>query len=810
MTLKSSTEVVVIGGGLIGCSIAYHLTKLGCTDVMLLERSELTSGSTWHAAAGVHGLHDNSNITKLQNHTMQVYKELEIETEQSCGIHENGIIYLAQTEDREHQLRIQAAKAKLYNIKFEELSLEQVRELHPLVNLDGIRCAFMETNAGHVDPSGVTFAYAKGAKQNGAEIHRFTPVTATTQQDDGSWIVSTPKGDIHTQVVVNVAGLWGREVAKLAGFELPLMTMEHQYFVTESMPGVEAHPVELPSIADRDGEYYLRQENQGLLVGAYEKDGRFWAEEGTPLDFGHELLNDDLERIEDNMMAAINRIPELGEAGIKSVINGPMIWSPDSSALFGPVPELENYYCCNGIIPGFSQSAGLGLLLAQWIVDGEPEMDMFAWDLARFDDWADRDFAKARALDCYSHRFKIHFPYEEREAGRPARMRPAYGKQKDMGAVFGLNGGWEHPLWYAQDDVEPVENYGFKRQNWHAPVGDECRALRNSAGVIDISNFAKYEVKGPGAESWINHLVANKAPTEIGRTCLAPLLSLRGGIAGDFTITKLADDHYMMFGSGMAERFHKRYFKRVPLPADTSVTSLTNSHCGFSLAGPSSRAILQLLAPDQALDNANFPFMRSRQMQVAGIDSIVLRVSFSGELGYEIYTAEDNQVALYEAILKAGKEHQIRPVGGRALLSLRVEKGYGSWGREYSTEYWPQEVGLERLIKLDKSEDFIGKQAYMAIKDNPAREKLVMLSIDTPFDADASGGEPIFAMDGTPVGKVSSGAYGHTLGQSLALAFINSGYLGQENFNVAILGLDHPAKLLAEPPFDPQGQRLRS
>ena len=810
MELKSSTQVVVIGGGLIGCSIAYHLTKLGCTDVMLLERSELTSGSTWHAAAGVHGLHDNSNITKLQNHTMQVYKQLEDETGQSCGIHENGIIYLAQTEDREHQLRIQAAKAKLFGAKFDELTMKQVQELHPLVNLEGVRCAFMETHAGHVDPSGVTFAYAKGAKQLGAEIHRFTPVTATTQRDDGSWTVTTPKGDIHAQVVVNVAGLWGREVAKLAGFDLPLMTMEHQYFVTESMPDVEQHPVELPSIADRDGEYYLRQEGQGLLVGAYEKDGRFWAAEGTPLDFGHELLNDDLDRIEENMLAACHRIPALGEAGVKSVINGPMIWSPDSSALFGPVPELENYYCCNGIIPGFSQSAGLGLMLAQWIVEGEPEMDLFAWDLARFDTWADKDFAKARALDCYSHRFKIHFPYEEREAGRPARMRPAYKMQQQSGAVFGLNGGWEHPLWYAKDGVEPKEEYGFTRQNWHQPVGDECRALRKSAGVIDIANFAKYEIKGPGAESWLNQLVANRVPTQVGRTCLAPLLSLRGGIAGDFTITKLADGHYMMFGSGMGERFHQRYFKRVPLPADTSFASLTNSHCGFSLAGPNSRAILQQLAPSAALGNAEFSFMRSRQMQVAGIDCLVLRVSFSGELGYEIYTPEGNQVDLYKAILAAGNKHDLRQVGGRALLSLRVEKGYGSWGREYSTEYWPQEVGLDRLIKLDKDEDFIGKAAYIAIKDKPAREKLVMLEVETLHNADASGGEPIFALDGTPVGKVSSGAYGHSLGRSLALAFIKTEYLSQDEFDIAILGRPHRAKLLTAPAFDPQGLRLRS
>ena len=453
MEMKNTAQAVVIGGGLVGCSILYHLTKLGWTDVMLLERSELTSGSTWHAAAGIHGLHDNNNISKLQYYTMKLYAELEAETGQSCGIHKNGYIYLAQTEDREHQLRIQAAKAKYFGVDFYELSMDEVRKMHPLVNLEGIRCAFHEPDAGHVDPSGVTYAYAQGAKQRGAAIHRFTPVIETNPRPDGSWDVVTDKGTVHAQVVINVAGLWGREVAKLAGFELPLMTMEHQYFVTESIPEIEGLDYELPAVADRDGEYYLRQEGKGLLVGAYEKDCRFWAENGTPLDFGHELLPDDLDRITDNVMRACERIPALGEAGIKRVINGPMIWTPDAAALFGPVPELKNYFCCNGIIPGFSQSGGLGLSLAQWVVEGEPELDMFPWDLARYGKWANKSFTKDRALDCYSHRFKIHFPYEEREAGRPNRVRPAFEKQKEMGAVFGLNYGWEHPLWFAGDGV---------------------------------------------------------------------------------------------------------------------------------------------------------------------------------------------------------------------------------------------------------------------------------------------------------------------------------------------------------------------
>jgi dimethylglycine dehydrogenase len=806
--MKTHAQAVVIGGGLVGCSVLYHLAKLGWKDVMLLERDELTSGSTWHAAAGIHGLHDNNNISKLQYYTMKLYADLEKETGQGCGIFQPGSLYLAQTQDREHQLRIQAAKAKYFKVEFHELSRNEAEDLHPLVNYDGVRCIMYEPDGGNVDPSGVTHAYAAGARAMGAEIHRFTPVTATTPRPDGGWDVETPKGTIHAEVLINCAGLWGREVAKMAGFELPLMTMEHQYFVTEEIPEVKAAGRRLPSVADRDGEYYLRQEGLGLLVGAYEKDGRFWAENGTPQNFGHELLPDDLDRIEENIMRACERIPALASAGIKRVINGPMIWSPDSSALFGPVPELKNYYCCNGIIPGFSQSGGLGLLLAQWVVEGEPELDLFPWDLARYGSWATKLFTKARALDCYAHRFKIHFPYEERDAGRPVRTRPAYQRQKEMGAVFGLNYGWEHPLWFAAKGVEPRDEYGFERQSWFQPVADECKALRAGVGIIDISNFAKYEVKGPGAADWLDRIVANKVPTEVGRSCLTPLLGVRGGIAGDFTITKLDDDHFLIVGSGMAERYHLRFFNMVPKPAGVTMQSLTDRWAGFNVAGPRSRELIQRLT-NEDLSNENFRFMRSRRITVAGIDAVALRVSFTGDLGWEIYVDEAKQLDLYDALLETGADLGVRPVGGRSLLSLRVEKGYGSWGREYSPEYWPQEVGLDRLIKLDKP-DFLGRAAYLKLKDKPPREKLVTFEIRTTT-ADANGGEPIFTPDGEPVGRVSSGAFGHSVGASIALGFVKTAHaIPGAEFDIAILGIPHRATLLGAPTFDPEGARLRS
>ncbi|SLN25716.1 GcvT family protein [Ruegeria meonggei] len=805
--MKTKAQAVVIGGGVIGCSILYHLTKLGWTDVVLLERDELTSGSTWHAAANIHGLHDSTNISRIQHYTMTLYKELEAETGQSCGVFQPGSLYLAQTEEREHQLRLQAAKAKLYGMNFYEVSIEEAQRLNPLVNYDGIRCVMFEPDGGNVDPSGVTNAYAVGARQRGAEIHRFTPVTATDQQDDGTWIVRTPKGDTATPWVINAAGLWGREVAKMAGIELPLQPTEHQYFVTETMTDVAGHGTRLPSVSDRDGEYYLRQEGQGLLVGAYEKDMKFWAEDGTPLDFAHDLFPDDLERIEENMMNAIERLPAVGEAGIKRVINGPMIWSPDANVLMGPVPEMDGYFCCNGIIPGFSQSGGMGLMAAQWIVEGETQYDMFAWDMARFDSWATKAFTKARVQDQYAHRFAIHFPNEERSAGRPARTRPIYDKQAHMGGVFGLNAGWEHPLWFA-DTPGASDTNGFTRQNWWGPVGEECKMLRERAGIIDISNFAKYVCTGPGAEDWLNAVFTNRMPKTVGRSCLTPLISKRGGIAGDFTVTRLGAEEFWIIGSGMAERYHKRFFKQMPLPDGTTFESRTEAMCGFNIAGPKSREILQRLT-NVSLATEDFPFMRSARIELAGIEVLALRVSFTGDLGWEVHCATKDQPRLYDALIEAGKAFGAGPVGSRALMSLRVEKGYGSWSREYSPEYWPHEVALDRLCKFNK--DFLNKDAAMEVLKSPPRENLVLLHLDegdvTASDADATGGEPIFK-DGIGIGRVTSGAYGYSVDMSLALGFVKNAQPGDE-VEVMVLGRPHKAVILREPPFDPKGEILR-
>lgn len=801
--MRTHAQAVVIGGGLVGCSILYHLARAGWSDVVLLERSELTSGSTWHAAANIHGLHDSTNISRMQHYTMQLYRQLEAETGQGCGIFQPGSLYLAQTGERVQQLRLQEAKARRYGMDFHEVSRDEAERLHPLVDFTGISCIMFEPDGGNVDPSGVTMAYAAGARAGGAEIHRHTPVIATEPQPDGSWIVRTESAEIRTHWVVNAAGLWAREVAAMAGVTLPLMPTEHQYFVTETIPEIAALDRRLPSVADRDGEYYLRQEGKGLLVGAYEHDMRFWAEDGTPQGFGHELFPDDLERIEENMLRAIERVPAVGRAGIKRVINGPMIWSPDAAALFGPVPELRGYFCCCGVIPGFSQSGGLGKLAAEWMVEGEPSLDMFGWDLARFGDWAGRDFTRARVADQYAHRFKIHFPGEEREAGRPVRTRPAHAMQAEMGARFGLNFGWEHPLYF---DADIPDSAGFIRQPWWDAVGREARMLRDCAGIIDISNFAKYRVTGPGAEDWLNALFANRMPRETGRACLTPLIGKRGGIAGDFTVTRLGEQEFWIFGGGAAERYHRRFFAQVPLPEGTQFESLTGAVCGVNVAGPQARALLQGLTGAD-LSNAAFPFFRSQRMTVAGVEAVALRVSFTGDLGWELHIAEADQTRLYSALIEAGKPIGAGPVGSRALMSLRLEKGYGSWGRDYSPEYWPQECGFANLIRADKS--FLNKEGWRAIAERPARDRMVLLEI-AATEADASGGEPIFLPDGTAAGQVSSGGYGHFVGKSLALAYLKVEHAAPGTaLHVSLLGRPHDARVLERPPFDPEGLRLR-
>lgn len=805
--MKSHARVAVIGGGVTGCSVLYHLAKAGWKDVVLLERSELTSGSTWHAAGGTGALTGSANMSTLHKYSFELYPKLEEETGQSCGFHPVGRLALARTEARVEEIKILKSKAQRVGLAPVFLSKQEAMELSPILDLSGVRAVLFDPASGHVDPSGVTQAFAAGARLHGAEIIRQCPVTETNPRADGCWEVVTGQGTLVAEHVVNAAGLWAREVAALAGAYLPLMPVEHHYFVTENIPVLEELGREIPAVGDADAEFYLRQEGKGLLLGAYEDTCTHWSEHGTPADFGHELLPDDLDRIERNLSQAIESIPVLGTAGIKRVVNGPMIFSPDLNPLIGPYPGLKNYWCACGVMTAFSQAGAIGMLLTNWITQNDPGLDIFMWDLTRYGPWAGKSYTRARTADMYSTRFKTIYPYEDRAAGRPVKTTPIYEVQKARGAVFGANYGLEYPQWYATGGVDPADNFTFRRPNWFASVGEECRALRSGVGLLEVSTYGKYRITGPAAERWLDHVLANAVPRETGRIVLSPMLTPRGRLVGDFTVSRLGDEEFFLVGSGAMERFHLRWWDQW-LPADgVSVQSLTPGWVGFNIAGPGARTLLERLT-DADVSRDAFPFLTARRMEVGPVrEAVVLRISFTGELGYEMFFPPEYQRPLLAALERAGEDLGLRLVGSRALASLRIEKGFPAWGAELSPDYSPFDAGLGRFVNLDKS-DFVGRDAALRLQQQEPAYRLTALEVDAA-DADAWGGEPLLR-DGEYVGYVSSAAYGHCAGKSLALGYLKN-HIAREagELSVELVGEPRPVRALAEPAVDPKGERMR-
>lgn len=804
--MKSHVQVAVIGGGIVGCSILYHLTKLGSKDVILLERDELTSGSSWHAAGGIHTINADPNLASLQGYTVQLYNEIEELSGQACGVHRSGALYLAATPERLDYLKAERAKARYLGMEAEFVSLSEVRDIHPLIETRYFQGALFDPNDGHVDPSGVVHAYAKAARDAGAEVYRFTPVQDLAQEADGSWLVVTPKGSIKAEIVVNAAGLWGREVAALAGVTLPIQPYEHQYIVTDDIRDVAALNRELPLTIDFEGESYHRQEGRGILIGTYEQDCRRWSVDGTPKDFGHELLEADLDRILDRMTVAYERIPCLREAGVKRVVNGPMVFAPDGNPVIGPVRGLTNYYVACGVMAGFAQGGGVGLALAQWILEGEPQMDVFAMDVARFGSYATKAYTLEKSRENYTRRFAISFPNEELPAARPLKTTPAYDRLRARGAVFGAAFGLEHALWFAPEGMEPVETPTFRRSNAFEPVGEECRAVRNDVGLLEIANFAKYEITGPEAEAWLTYMLANHLPDE-GRLLLSPMLSPKGRLMGDFTVAKLAPERFYIIGSGPAEAFHLRWFNSHLPETGVRVRGATASLLGFMIAGPKSRELLARLCREDVTNEA-FPFLHIREMEVGPAPALVARISYTGDLGYEIYVAPEYQVALYDALTGAGVDLGLRLFGARALNSLRLEKGFGAWTLEYRPDFTPYEAGLSRYVDL-KKDDFIGRSASAENSERAPKRMRVTLAVDAD-DADAAHDEPVWC-NGEVAGFVTSGGYAHHAGKSVALAYVPTEFaVSSGDFEVEILGDRRPARLITEALFDPKGERLRS
>jgi len=807
--MKSHVRVAVIGGGVVGCSVLYHLAKAGWKDIALVERLELTSGSSWHAAGGFHTLNGDPNVAKLQSYTVNLYKEIEALSGQSCGVHLTGGMMLAGTPERMDFLKLAHAKGRYLGMQTEIVSAAEAKKLLPLIEEKHFIGAMIDPLEGHLDPSGTTHAYAGAARKLGAEIHRQTRVLETNPRTDGGWDVVTDKGMLVAEHVVNAGGLWAREVGRMAGLELPILAMEHHYIVTDEIPEVvainRATGKEILHVIDFEGEIYLRQEAKGILLGTYEKKAVPWSPETTPWDFGPELLQEDMDRIAPSLEVGFRHFPAIGRAGIKRTVNGPFTFTPDANPLVGPVRGLRNYWCACGVMAGFSQGGGVGLALANWMTKGDPGFDVWGMDVARYGDWATLAYTNAKVRENYSRRFRIRFPNEELPAARPLRTVPAHEELKRANAVFGASYGLEHPLWYAPAGQNPEETITYRRSNAFPAVAEECRSVRERVGVMEISTYGRYAVTGRDASAFLERVLANRMP-EQGRMALAPMLNDAGKLIGDFTVAKLGPDRFFVIGSGIAEEYHLRWWERQRGTMAVELRPLTRALNGFSVAGPRSRELLQRLARAD-LSNAAFPFLAVRGTTLGLVPCQIARVSFTGELGYEVWCAPDMQRTLLDQLREAGKDLGLALFGAQALNSLRLEKGFGSWAREYRPIYGPEEAGLGRFVRLEKG-DFVGRAAAAAERKAGGERRLVLFDVDSR-DADAFGDEPIWHA-GKAVGWVTSGGYGHTPGTSLALGYVPKALAGAgDGFEIEIIGERRPARILPAPPHDPKGGRMR-
>jgi dimethylglycine dehydrogenase len=801
--VRTHARVVVIGGGVVGCSVLYHLTRAGWSDICLVERSELTSGSTWHAAGGFHTLNADTNMAALQGYTIRLYRELERITGQSCGLHHVGGMTIATDRDRMDYLVAERAKHRYMGLDTEIIGPDEIARRSPITNVEGVVGGLYDPLDGHLDPSGTTHAYARAARMAGAEIVLRNRVTALMPAGD-EWDVVTEQGTVRAEHVVIAAGLWAREVGAMAGVYLPLHPMEHQYFVTDDIPEVYERGEELPHIVDPGGETYLRQEGRGLVIGIYEQRAVPWAVDGTPWGFGHELLPDDMDRVAEPLEAAFRRYPVLGRAGIKRVINGPFTFAPDGNPLVGPIPGKPGLWSACAVMAGFSQGGGVGKALAEWMTEGETETDIFAMDVARFGDWTGPDWTRAKVTENYQRRFSISYPNEELPVGRPLRTTPAWGIWEAQRAVWGSGYGMEHVNYFAPEGEPRFETPSFRRSNAFGAVAEECRAVREAVGINEIHNFGKYIVQGPNAVDWLNRIMANRVP-EPGRIALTPMLSPRGRIIGDFTMARLAPDRVQLTASFSAQAYHMRWFGR-HMEAGVAVENVSTRLLGFQIAGPRARELLGRVT-GRDVSNAAIPFLSVTEAAVGHIPVRIQRLSYTGDLGYEIYCAAEHQVGLYLALAEAGRELGLRPFGMRAMMSLRLEKFFGSWLREFKPDYTPAETGLDRFISWRKN-DFIGRDAAAREREVPPARKLVPFLVDSE-DADAVAWEPIFDGDEV-VGFVTSGGYAHHARRSVALGMVaRERAENGASFSIEILGRRRPATIATTPLVDADGARMR-
>ena len=794
--MKTTTRVAIIGGGVVGCSVLYHLTKLGWSDVMLLERSELTSGSTWHAAGGFHTLNGDTNMAALQGYTIKLYRELEAMTGMSCGLHHVGGVTLADNQDRFDMLVAERAKHRYMGLETEIIGPDEIAKIAPVTNTDGIIGGLYDPLDGHLDPSGTTHAYAKAARMGGAHIETHCKVLSTTQRADGTWDLVTDKGSVHAEHIVNAAGLWAREVGAMAGVYFPLLPMEHQYIVTEDVPQI-ADMIdaggEHPHVMDPAGESYLRQEGRGLCIGFYEQPCRPWAVNGTPWDFGHELLADDFDKIEDSIAFAYKRFPALESAGVKSVIHGPFTFAPDGNPLVGPVPGMRNYWSACAVMAGFSQGGGVGLTLAQWMVEGEPERDVFAMDCARFGAWITPGYTVPKVIENYQRRFSVSYPNEELPAARGLRRTPMYDHFSSMGAVWGAQFGLEVPNYFAQTGEPDFETPSFRRSNAWDAVRREVKAVRSGVGINEVHNFSKFLVSGTGARAWLDRIMAGRIP-QVGRLSLTPMLSPKGKLIGDFTVSCIREGLFQLTASYGSQAYHQRWFEENMAPGVT-LQNISDQRTGFQIAGPKAAEVLQSCT---TVNVAEIKFLDVIELMVGSTACLAQQVSYTGDHGFELYCDPMAQRTLWDSLWEAGKPHGMTPFGMRAMMSLRLDRFFGSWLSEFSPDYTAAETGLDRFISFRKPVDFIGRSAAEAERLTTPERQLVIFEVDA-LVADVVAYEPVF-INGTVQGFCTSGGYSHHAEKSIAFALVPRAAVTDDlQAEIEILGQLRPAKRLLEP-----------
>jgi dimethylglycine dehydrogenase len=804
--MKSSAQAVIIGGGVVGASVLYHLAKIGWTDVLLVEKSELTSGSTWHAAGGMHTFNGEANISRLQKYTIDLYREIEALSGQSCGLHPNGGLMLAATQGELDSLKLICSRARYLGMQTEMITLEEARRFNPLIDTSHFIGALWRADGGHCDPSGTTHAYVKAAQQLGASVERFTQVRSLSPRRDGSWDVLTDKGTVHAGHVVNCAGLWAREIGRMAGIELPVLAMEHHYLITEDIPELEGREREIVNTTDYAGEIYVRQERGGALIGTYEPSGKIWSPDRTPDDFSMQLLPDELERLAPCFEVGFQHFPALGRVGIRKAVNGPFTFAPDGNPLVGPVRGLPGYWVACAVMAGFSQGGGIGLTLSRWMAQSDPGQDILSMDVARFGAFATPKYTSIKVPENYSRRFRLAYPNEELPAARPVRRSPIHDRLVAAGAVMGASFGLEQALWFAPPGMPPQETPTYRRSEAFPVVKAECQAVRSAVGMYETTNYGKYEVTGRGARAWLGRVFASRIPTP-GRLGLAPMLKPSGRIVGDLSISCLAEDRFLIVGSGFAEEFHLRWLAGAEPPPDVFVRPASSTLCGLSIAGPRSRELLQRLVREDLSPGA-FKLFQVRQTAVGLAPSILVRAGFTGELGYELWTTPDYFATLHDELWNAGRDLSLRYFGGRALSSLRIEKGYGSFNKDFRPDFTPGESGLDRFVDFDKP-DFIGREAALAERAAGATRRFVIMEV-AAHDADVIGYESIMK-DGQAVGYVTSGAFGHCVDRSLAAGYVPTSLATDgQTFDIDILGRSCLATVRLQPLYDPQGLRLRS